>query len=1045
MISFIRYFYLVWLVFMALFVHAQSTSARLIGVITDQSGLAVPGVMVQLNQTSTGYQNSCTSDAAGRFVFADLRPGSGYLLATSSIGFQPFSKQDIRLPLGQTTEERIVLTELVSTLTEVIITQSKRPKKGADTQIQRSTLDKLPSLSNSLQDFTRLTPYGRNHSFAGTNFRYNNLAIDGAASNDAFGFVEPSAGASGAQASGTPGSLARTQPISLEAVQEIQVAVAPYDVTMGNFTGGSMNVVTKSGTNETHCSAYSFLKNTTFTGRSADQNRSKIDAFSDLLSGVSLGGALIKNKLFYFTNLEYNNRTEPVQFAAGSAQSAFPLDQITALSDTLKTRYGYDAGVFGAAKIDTKNFKYFVRLDLQQGQNNHISLRYNRVQAEAENLSRSANIFNFGSQGFTHFSNTNSVVLEWKTRFNDRFYNKFIGSFSDIDEHRTPFGAVFPHTEISLGAAGNIFLGQYREASIFRTKQRTLEFTDQLQYYTGAHSFTIGTHNEYYQIGYHFITPWTGRWSYSSLANFYANRPSRIRRTYDLNDNSYSNLYDNPVAKYGVLLSSFYAQDEIALLKNRLSLQLGLRSDFSFFPQKPSAHPDVTSTPGLEKYTTQLSNKIALAPRMGFKWQLDEAGSTLIRGGSGVFTGRMPFAWLTYAYLYDGNHYGNIDYRPANGKEVPITASVGDLQALQGNTQREINLLDPNLRLPQVWRSNLSIEKNWTNGWQISAEALFTKTMWDVKFETLNLKADGQPLSGADNRLRYSGSKINPSFTSVFVTTNTRQGHRVQYSFGAEKTHKNWIISGHYTYGVSKDIANGVRVSPQANWEWNQTIDPNNPSLSYSNFDSRNNIAGTFIWNHDWTKKLPFSVSLAYLANSGVPFTYVYTGDINRDGSPTNDLLFVPADQATSGLVDIKNTQGVVTLSANDQWAQLDQYISADKYLSSRRGKYVERNGARSPWNQQLDLRLLQQFILKNNRRVQLTLDFINLGNLLSYRFGRQYFVSNTTNSGYALLTLVKVENNQAQYRFDAPTQQAWQYDPTLSRLQGQLGIKFIF
>ncbi len=1024
---------------------AQVTGASFIGQIIGADNEPLAGAVLVFEHLPTGTKNASVSDEKGRFAFPEVRAGGPYFLKATFLGFEDFEKTDIQLPLGATVSERVLLKEKSATIGEVVVKYDRNvDKKGAGASFSRSRLDKMPAISNGLQDFTRLSPQASGNSFAGTNYRFNNLSIDGAVNNDAFGFVEQSVGAGGSQASGTPGSLARTQPISLDAIQELQVAVAPFDVTMGNFTGGSINAVTRSGTNKTQGAAYLFLKNGRITGRSADEKRTKIEHFSDQLGGASLGGALVKNKLFYFANIEGNLRTEPAPFAAGSAGSAFKISDIQRLADTLQNRYGYDAGSYGDRALGTKNIKVFARLDWNISGRDQVSLRHNMVGAQAEHLSRSANIFNFGSQGFTHFSTAHSTVLEWKRRFSTRFFNKIIVSHANIDEHRETFGAEFPHIEITSGTAGTIFLGQYREAAIFRTRQRTVELTDNLQYFIKNHRLTLGTHNEFYAINYHFVTPWNGRWAYSSLDNFFADKPSRVRRTFNLSDNSYANNFGNPSASYGVLLGSIYGQDEMAFFKNRLNISVGLRLDASIFPQKPTADADVLAKPEFSGFEKQLGNKFALAPRLGFNYKVDNENHLIVRGGAGIFVGRMPFAWLTYPFLYDGKHFGNVDYRPL-GKAVPLKSTVEELVALQGNFQREINLLDPKLRLPQVWRNNLAVDVRWGAGWTATVEGIFTKTLQDTKFETRNLKPVSVPLGEFDARPYFSGEKVAPEFTSVFVVTNTKQGRRYQISGQLQKSSRHWNASASYTFGESRDLANGVRVSPQANWEWNQTIEPNNPRLSYSNFDTRHRVVGTADWNFSLKKNAPTTLSVVYVAASGAPFSYVYTGDANRDGSPTNDLVFVPKDFGQSGLVDIKNTAGEVTLSAADQWANLERYIENDPYLRSKKGSHVERNGGRTPWNQQLDLRLMQQFVFKNGQKLQLMFDFINISNWVSATWGRQYFVSNTTNAGYALLTFLKRENDKPQFRFDNPTTKPFQFDPTASRAQGQVGLKFIF
>ena len=440
--------------------------------------------------TATLY--AIVTDENGYFNFPDVKSGGPYTFKISSIGFESFEKSDIYLALGSKTTENIIIKEQATVLNEVIVKYNKsNDKKGTGSNFAKTTIDKLPTLSNSIQDFTRLSSQANGNSFSGTNYRYNNLSIDGAANNDAFGFVEPAVGAGGSQASGTPGSLAGAQPISLDAIQELQVSVAPFDVTLGNFTGGSINAVTRSGTNKTSGSVYGFMKNQAITGRSADANRTKIDNFSDYLTGASVGGALVKDKLFYFTNLEINRRTEPALFAAGTEGSAFKLEDIKRIADTVQNRYGYDIGSYGALPLGTESLKFFARLDWNASPRDQISIRHNLVDAQADHLTRSANVFNFGSQGFTHFSTTNSTVFEWKRCISSRLFNKIIVSHSFIDEHRQTLDKEFPHIEITYGTAGTIFAGQYREAAIFRTRQRTFEFTDNLSYFYKKHQAVV--------------------------------------------------------------------------------------------------------------------------------------------------------------------------------------------------------------------------------------------------------------------------------------------------------------------------------------------------------------------------------------------------------------------------------------------------------------------------------------------------------------------------------------------------------------------------
>lgn len=1039
---------------------AQLTTSEIRGLVLDQKNETVPSVTITIIHEPTGTTYNLQSDLEGNFFLPQLKSGGPYTIKSTYSGFKNVEIKDVFLVLGETKyiDINFELSTTELELVEVIGNQNGQfdsKRKGTETNISEEQINKLPTLHRSIQDLTRLTPQGGSNSYAGSNYRYNNLSIDGTGNNDAFGFQEPSVGAGGSTAAGSPGALSKTQPISLDAIGEIQVALSPYDVKLGNFTGGSLNVVTKSGTNNWETSIYTVGRNQSLTGRSADEFQTKIGKYSDFQSGFRVGGALKKNKLFLFVNAEVGRRTEPVLNAPGSEGSVFILSDIQALSDTLKARYNYDGGTIGDLNLATNNNKFFVRLDWNINKNNQLTLRHNFVQGVHESLLRSNTILNFGSQGFTHNSVSNNTIVELKTRFSDKLFNNLVIGVSTVNDNRETEGPIFPHIEITYKTAGTIFLGTYREAAIYQTRQKSFELTDNLSVYFNKHKFTIGTHNEFYNFDYHFVTPYNGRWAYRSIQDFYDNEPSRVRGTYNLTDDSYSNNYDNPSASFPILLSSFYLQDDYSLSK-RLKITGGVRLDGNLFLKKQETAEDVRNYEQFAPYTTGVKNQFIVSPRVGFNWDVLGNNTVKVRGGSGIFSGRVPFAWAAYSYIYNGNQFGNIDLRPSSGTVVPlITSDFQQLGTLQPG-RREINLVDNDFKLPRVLRSSLAADLKLPAGFTLTLEGVYTKTIYDVLFKTLNLKDSTTTISGngEDDRPVYLGSGnaqlVNPGYTSVFLLTNTKQGYRYSLSAIVGKKFNNGPeITVAYNYGESKDKSNGVRVSPQANWEWNQTINPNDPKLSYSNFDIRHRFVGSLNYQKPWGKRTKTIFTAVFSAQSGSPFTYVYSGDLNRDGSGTNDLLYVPGYESDITLVDFVDASGN-TVTKEDQWKQLDAYISADDYLNSRRGKYVERNGGRTPWNSQLDLRIAQDIVFKTKKKdytLQLSADIINVLNAVNYRWCRQYFVPNTTNAGYSLLTVKSVSSSTgaATFNYNAPNSDPWQVDAINSRIQFQVGARLTF
>ena len=1055
--TFVKHAFLFLLLLFPLFSRAQVTTSVFEGSVTSQQGEGIPGATVVLTHEPTGTRSGTQSDTDGKFLLNNLKPGGPYTVQVTYVGYTAQSRDGLYLSLGKVTRRTFALVASATELGEVAITGRRgdpfaADKNGQSYHLGREAIEGVPTVNRSLSDLTKLMPQGNKNSFGGTNYRFNNLSIDGMATNDVLGFQEPASGAAGTVAAGTPGALAGTQPISIDAIDEMQIVLSPFNVTLGNFTGANINAVTKSGTNRLAGTVYSFARNQSITGRSVDAEHKPIENYYDIQSGASLGGAIIKNRLFYFANYENQRREEPVLFAPGEPGAIVPIEVAKQISDKLKNQYGYDPGTYGAANIQRNSDKFLLRLDYNISNKHRLSLRDNFVVGHADNLERSANILNFGNQGFRHNSRTNSLVAELKSTFSNRVSNQLIAGLNTVTEGRTYDGRIFPHLEINYNTSTSIFAGTYREAAVFGSGLSTTQLTDNLTIFKNRHTITLGTSNEFNSIQYRFLTAFNGRWQYSSVDAFLQDKPNRVRGVYNIQNNDPDYNRSIPSADFRAFLLSAYAQDDYQVT-NRLSVQVGLRVDMQLHPDKVPTNPEVAKNPQFAQYQNKFGGVPQLNPRASFNYTLNEANTVQLRGGTGLFTGRIPFVWYAYAHYISGDPYHNIDYKPSSGSVLKINENLANLQTLQPGLA-EINLIDNNFKLPRDWKSSLAVDVKLPYDISFTAEGLVSKVVSGVLFQSINFQDNKKTFDGADKRPYFAttgnAAKIDPLFTNVFVMGNTSKGYNYNATFTLAKRIPNRLdASLGYAYGVSRDVVNGVRVSPAANYEWNQSLVANDPALAYSNFDLRHKFIGNLAYTVPVRERFSLSANLIYIARSGSPFSFVYEGDVNRDGSAKNDLLFVPADASQIQLADITGPNNVVLVSAQQQYAQLDQYIANDDYLATRRGTYAERNAARTPWTQQLDLRLIAKVPLTKtgSQHLEVSFDFINLGNLLNRDWGLLYFVPNLNNSGYALLDFVKIDaaKNQPVYQFRNPTSTPWQTDPINSRWQGQLGLRYVF
>ncbi len=1026
---------------------AQETTGNLQGTLKDNQNNPIPFANVVLTDIETNFTYGAISQENGFYRLNNIPPGNTYSIEVSFVGYQTIKENNLIINLGSTTIRDFIILEESTTLQEVVLTVASTPKKnGNENLLGKNAIKGTPTINRSIQDLTKNLPENNLNSFGGASNRFNNLNIDGIANNDIIGFQEPASGASGSSANGTPGSLSRSQPIGLGAVKQVSVKLSPFDASIGNFNGASINLVTKNGTNTTKATVYGYGNNQNLIGKFANGAEQEVQSFYDLQFGSGVGGALVKDKLFYYVNFEQALSKTPVLNAPGSATSDISLSDVTAIRDRLLNVYDYDPGAFQSADLKTGSSKLFTRLDYNISDVHRLTLRNNYVNSFADNLEWNSTFFNFGNQGYRHNSVANSLAVELKSNFKNGHTNKLSFGYNIVKEHRDFDGRVFPHIQIATSSAGRIFAGTYREASVYNTNFSTLQLADTYTFDIDKHHITTGVFGQLHDVDYGFLSAWNGRWEYRSVEDFLNDNPARIRGVYNVNNNDFAFVSNRPSATIGVLEAAAFFQDNFRI-NDQLEITAGLRLDGQYLTQQLPISEAVLATSEFANYDNTISKAPQLNPRFGFNYKIDDKGKYTIRGGTGLFSGRIPYLWFAYAEYISGTEYFNIDIRPNDS--IALTENLEDLRSVQSDVT-EINLLDPDFSLPRDWKTNIAIKAKLPNRWTIDLEGTYTEVVNGIFFQSINRRDNLGNFGGADNRPYFletgDAIKINPNFTNVFLLTNTDKGFRYNLTFGLSKQLGNYSGYLGYTYGMSKDISSTVRSSPAANFEWNQAVFANNPSLSFSNFDLRHKFVSSHSYSFDIGKSSTGFISFLYNGRAGSPFSYVYQGDLNRDGSSRNDVIYVPRNASEINLIDITDATGNVTVSAVEQWERLNAFIEGDSFLKERRGQIAERNGARTPWNHELDMKLEYGLDLKNGNKISLSFDMLNVFNFINKDWGRLVFVPNVVNSSFSLLNFRGIQNNEPQFQFNIPVDaKPYITDLFNSRWRAQFGLKYNF
>ena len=1043
--------------------NGQVTTSGISGKVTAEGELLI-GATVQAVHEPSGTTYGTVTNADGRYSLQGMRTGGPYTVEVSYVGFQKAVYKSITLQLGETYLLDVKLTESLS-LDEVVVTASKAAlfnsqKTGAAQNFNQSQIQATPSVSRSIFDVTKMNPLGVNTasgmSFAGSSNKYNSFQIDGITNNDVFGL----------SSSGTNGGQAGANPISLEAIEEIQVVIAPYDVRQGGFTGGGINAITKSGTNTFHGSAYWYYNNENFYGKTPGKDakeRKKLGDQSSATYGFTLGGPIVKDKLFFFANYERVKETYPSSNNIGSTESNLDVKEVDQIVNKIsQLTGGYNAGGYGPQDIDTYSNKILTRLDWNINEQNKFTVRYSFLDGRKMVFSNSVSSAKLNDNGYFMNNKTHSLVSELNTQFTPSWSNEFRFGWTYVRDYRDPIGQPLPNITINNlinngdpTKKSSLELGTERNSAANALDQDIFTLEDNLIWNKGNHTITLGTHNEFFHMKNLYITNIYGSYVYNSLDDFLT-----VGTANEVLPNSYEYSYSNekitgtdrwaPV--FGAAQLGFYAQDEWKVT-NRFSMTYGLRLDIPLLFDKPRANEvfnssTVATSMGLA--TDQMpTTKVLWSPRVGFRWSLNEDRTTLLRGGAGIFTGRVPFVWIS-------NSFGNA------GVEMVRTAyssSLGNYPSdfkfnIDPNKQykdpnakvptSEVDVMAKNFRFPSVFRANLAVEQMLPFGIRGTLEGLYSKTLNNILYENINYQWKGEILNnGGDDRPVYE--KQDNHFTQVMLLKNTSKGYTFNITTKLEKSFDfglNAMIA--YTYGQAKSLNDGNSSQAYSGWKYNATYYGDmNPELTWSMFDVRNRVIGSVSYRKEYAKHFATTVSLFYNGQTGGRYSLLDYTDLNKDGY-RNDLMYVPTDAELEKMVftDIHSNNNTVT--AAEQKDALIKWIEGNGELRKSKGTHIKRNQMTLPFEHHFDFHFAQDFfvdIAGQRNTIQLNFDIINVGNLLNKKWGMYY----QTNSGYDLTPLTtKIGTNGATYQFYDPGEMYTNTNIT-SRWHAQVGLKYIF
>lgn len=1009
------------------------TTGSLAGKVVGMGQEPVAGASVIAIHLPSGTSYETVTRADGRFMVPAVRVGGPYSVTVAFTGgggaaFQPSTQEDIMVVLGNATD--LAFTVQTISVTETITVTAKSDtifnsdRTGSATAISRETIAALPTINNRLDSIVRLAPEARGMSMGGQDSRMNNITVDGSYFNNSFGLANG------------PGDRTNVAPISMEAIEQVQVSVAPYDVRQGNFVGAAVNTVTRSGSNQLSAGGFYQFRDQSLVGKEAKGLTFNPGTFDFKNGGGWASGPIVKNKLFFFGSLEGEKTEQPGttfranaggETAAGSVTRVLASD-LDALGSFLKSRFTYDPGTYQDYPFAVPGRRSLIKLDYNLNNRNKISFRYNQLDSDADILlsnssslgfgTRRSNLFglNFAGSNYKMLEKTKWGVGELNTILGTKMSNSLIIGYSSANESRGDVGKLFPLVDVLQAGAVYTSFGSEPFTPNNELYYKTFQLQDSFTRYGEKHSLTFGMSFEKYNSTNVFFPGKQSAYIYNSLADFYADandflaNPNRTTSPVTLArfQVRYSNIpgQEKPIQPLAVKYVGGYAQDEWNLRDN-VKVVAGVRGDVAFFGETAytNAVADTLSfrdeTGASVKYSSgKLPDpRVLWSPRVGFNWDVKRDRSTQVRGGSGVFTGKPPFVWISNQIGNTGVLTGFIDqsnttafpfnpnpdrYKPTNVTGAPAASY-------------ELNVTKDDFKFPQLWRTNIGVDQRLP--WNISGtvEFVYNRDVNGVYYINANLPAAQTTFSGADTRPRYTANRINSNIAGTYVLENANFGRSWNISTSAKRVFRDGTVQAAYNYGEAKNTIDPGSIASGSFTGNPHSGDPNNPGLSFAGPSPGHRFYLSATYRREYFHFGGTAVSLFWEARTIGNSSYIFSGDANGDSSTNNDLLYIPRNQSEMNFQDIP---GAAPFTAAQQAAAWEAYIQQDPYLSKHRGEYAVRNATFLPMVKRMDLSLSQDVFTTiggKRQRFQIRADFINFGNLLNHDWGvGQRLISNS-------------------------------------------------
>ena len=1000
---------------------AQVTTSSMSGRITETDGTPVIGAAVVAIHTPSGSKYYSITDNNGNYRIQNMRVGGPYSVEVTYLGYGTIKGENMNLRLGENFVYDAKLVEEAMTLDEVVVSAGmvnpilNRDRTGASMNVSSREITSLPTISRGITDFTRMTPQANGNSFAGRDGRFNTVTIDGAAFNNNFGL----------SSSAMPGGSA--QPISLDAIEQVSVNLAPYDVRLTQFTGAAINAVTKSGDNTLKVSAYTYQRPKSFNGEKVGDAivRGARDNSSQTW-GVTVGGPIIKDKLFIFASYEYEKEDSPSDaWEPSTSGTADPDNKISrttvgdlkSAKEHLLSKYNYDPGDyqnFGA--FPSENYKILARIDWNIARNHKFSFRYNRLRNSSTSLTNATsgppgvNRSNYGrvSEKSISFSNSfygnenaiDAFAAELNSTFGSKFSNKLIVSYTaTTDPERKSDSALFPFVDIYK--EGDPYMSFGYELFTFnnRVENNTFSIADNLSINLDNHTLTAGISYDNIYVNNSYIREGTSYYRYNSLDDFMSDKkPIAFGVTY-----GYGGV-DPKGVEMSFGLGSLYLQDEWRV-NDKLKLTYGVRAELPMYHNQLLDNPAIGNLTFRDGYKIDIDqwpdSKIQVNPRVGFNWDVKGDRSIQVRGGTGLFSGVLPFVWFTNQPSASGTVQSpeiglagaaipdDFRFNPNFKEQVAKYPGIFP-QAVSSTLASGVSIAEvkKDFKMPRIWRSNIAGDIELPFNMVLTLEALFSKDINAIVQQNMNLPEPDAVFSGPDNRPRWTNKRVVGSVSSAMVLDNSSEGYQTLLTAQLTKNYSNGFAGMiAYTYNISKDVTSNPGSSAYSAWTSNlDAFNLNDPQLSHSNFAVPHRVVGSLSYRVNYLKNLATTFSVYYSGAAQGRYSVAASNDINGDDA-SSDLIYVPRNANELWFVDVPGK-----MTAAEQATTFQEYVDNDSYLSGRKGKYAERFGKLQPWKNRFDVKILQDIFTNfgTDRRytLQLSLDIVNAGNLLNKDWG---------------------------------------------------------